>query len=148
MSRILAVFFSALLFGLGLGISGMTRPSKIIGFLDVAGKWDPSLVFVMVGAIAVHSITFRLITKRKSPVLATNFKIPKSRQIDLPLILGAVLFGAGWGLGGFCPGPAIVAWASRGGSVLVFLLSMLAGIYFYHCVGKIFLAKGLVSKCR
>jgi hypothetical protein len=142
MSLLLAAFFSALMFGLGLGVAGMTLPSKVIGFLDVTGNWDPSLAFVMIGAIAVHSVSYRLITMRASPILTANFQIPAKRQIDPKLILGSLLFGAGWGLGGFCPGPAIGAAVSGVSSVLVFLVSMIAGVYLHQFINKSFLSKG------
>ena len=142
MSLILAAFFSAVIFGLGLGLSGMTLPTKVIGFLDVTGNWDPSLAFVMIGAIVVHSVSYRLIMKRKSPILTTAFQIPTKRQIDLKLILGSLLFGAGWGLGGFCPGPAIVASVSGATSVLLFVASMVAGIYLHYFVNTLLLSKG------
>jgi uncharacterized membrane protein YedE/YeeE len=127
----LAAFVSALIFGLGLGLSGMTLPSKVIGFLDITGAWDPSLAAVMVGAILVHSISFRLIAKRKSPMLTAEFQIPSRRDIDWRLILGAVLFGAGWGLGGFCPGPALVGLATGQGPVVIFVASMLVGMWLH-----------------
>ncbi len=142
MSLVVAAYVSALLFGLGLGISGMTLPHKVIGFLDVTGNWDPSLAFVMVGAIAVHSISFRLITKRESPILTTAFHIPTKRAIDSKLIIGSLIFGAGWGLGGFCPGPAIVASVSGAPSVLTFLAFMVAGVYAHKFFNKWFLSKG------
>ena len=141
MSLLLAAFFSALIFGLGLGVSGMTLPSKVIGFLDVTGTWDPSLAFVMIGAIAVHSLSYQLITKRASPILTGNFQIPTKRQIDSKLILGSLLFGAGWGLGGFCPGPAIVAAVSGAPSVLVFLASMVAGVFVHKFLNNSILSK-------
>ncbi len=136
MSLVLAAFLSALLFGVGLGVAGMTLPEKVIGFLDVTGHWDPSLAFVMVGAIAVHGLSYRLITKRESPMLTPNFQIPTKRQIDPKLILGSVLFGVGWGLGGFCPGPAIVGVVSGTPSVLVFLASMIIGVYLHRIYDK------------
>lgn len=142
MSLALAAFFSALLFGLGLGVSGMTLPSKVIGFLDVTGNWDPSLAFVMFGAIAVHSVTFRLIAKRESPLLTTKFQIPTNKDIDPKLIVGSLLFGAGWGLGGFCPGPALVSLVSGVPSVAVFVVSMIVGVYLHHFVNKKLLSKG------
>jgi uncharacterized membrane protein YedE/YeeE len=132
MKILAAAFFSALVFGLGLGISGMTLPSKVIGFLDVAGNWDPSLMAVMVGAILVHSISYQLITKRKSPLLVEKFQIPNRRDIDWKLILGSVAFGAGWGIGGFCPGPALVGLMSGNSSVLIFVFSMVIGIYAHN----------------
>lgn len=132
MKHYLAAFSSALIFGLGLGLSGMTLPAKVIGFLDITGQWDPSLMAVMVGAILVHSVSFRLITKRSSPVLVSEFKIPTNRDIDWKLVLGSAIFGAGWGLGGFCPGPALVGVVTGEPSVLIFVLSMVAGIYLHH----------------
>jgi len=129
MKLILSAFFSALVFGVGLGIAGMTLPTKVIGFLDVTGAWDPSLAFVMIGAIAVHGVSYRLIMRRSSPVLTPKFFIPSRRDLDAKLLLGALIFGIGWGLGGFCPGPAIVASVSGHASVLIFVASMVAGIY-------------------
>lgn len=131
MKLILSAFFSALVFGVGLGIAGMTLPTKVIGFLDVTGAWDPSLAFVMIGAIAVHGVSYRLIMRRSSPVLTPKFFIPSRRDLDAKLLLGALIFGIGWGLGGFCPGPAIVASVSGHASVLIFVASMVAGIYVH-----------------
>ena len=136
MKQSLAAFVSALLFGLGLGISGMTLPAKVLGFLDVAGEWDPSLMAVMVGAILVHSVSYRLITKRSSPVLAAEFKIPTKRDIDSKLILGSAIFGAGWGLGGFCPGPSLVGLVTGKPSVVVFVISMIGGVYLHEIFNK------------
>jgi len=131
-----ASFGSALLFGLGLGLSGMTLPSKVIGFLDVTGPWDPTLAFVMMGAIFVHAISFRLITKRTSPFLTTSFRLPTRNDIDSMLIIGALVFGLGWGLAGFCPGPAIVGLVSGIPAVFVFVASMLVGIYAHRFVSR------------
>lgn len=131
MKNLSAAFVSALLFGLGLGISGMTLPSKVQGFLDVTGQWDPSLLLVMAGAVLVHSITFRLITKRESPVLASQFQLPKRNDIDWKLVLGSAIFGAGWGLGGFCPGPALVGLVTGQEAVVIFVVSMVGGIYLH-----------------
>ncbi len=141
MKLILAAFFSALVFGIGLGISGMTLPSKVIGFLDVTGNWDPSLAAVMFGAILVHAISYRLITKRKSPILTTEFQIPTRRDVDWKLILGAVLFGAGWGLGGFCPGPALVGVVTGKSSVVIFVASMLVGMWAHNLLNSVLLQK-------
>lgn len=129
-------FGAALLFGLGLGLSGMTLPSKVIGFLDITGHWDPTLAFVMVGAILVHSISFQLITRRSSPFLSTSFRLPTHKEIDFKLVVGAAIFGLGWGLGGFCPGPAIVGLVTGMPAVLVFVVSMVAGIYAYRVVSR------------
>lgn len=136
MKTFLAVFACGLLFGLGLGVAGMTLPSKVIGFLDITGDWDPSLMAVMVGAILVHAVLYRLITKRSSPVLDSKFQIPTRKDIDWKLLVGASLFGAGWGLGGFCPGPAIVSLVTGESSVVVFVVSMIAGIFVYNLFDK------------
>lgn len=132
----LAALGSGALFAIGLAISGMTRPEKILGFLDFAGPWDASLVFVMLGAIAVHFVAFRIITRRASPLFDTKFHIPTRKDVDARLILGATIFGVGWGLGGFCPGPAI-ACASSGSLVgVVFLVGMTAGIFLENKMKK------------
>lgn len=136
MKQYLAAFVSALIFGLGLGISGMTLPAKVLGFLDITENWDPSLMAVMVGAILVHSLSYRLITKRDSPVLAKEFKIPKRRDIDWKLILGSAIFGAGWGLGGFCPGPALVGVVTGEPAVVIFVISMVAGVYLHQFLNR------------
>lgn len=136
MSLVLAAFLSALLFGVGLGVAGMTLPEKVIGFLDVTGHWDPSLAYVMVGAIAVHGVSYRWITNRESPMLTPSFQIPTKRQIDPKLILGSMLFGVGWGLAGFCPGPAIVGVVSGAPSVLIFSASMIGGVYMHRVYEK------------
>ncbi len=124
----LAAFGAGALFSVGLAISGMTRPSKIIGFLDVAGAWDASLLFVMGGAVAVYFIAYRLITRRSSPLFDAKFDLPTRKDIDLRLVLGAALFGIGWGLGGFCPGPGLVAAGGGSAGALVFVAGMTLGI--------------------
>jgi len=131
MKASVASFVCGIVFALGLGISGMTQPSKVIGFLDIAGAWDLSLAFVMVGAIGVYFVAFRMIRMRRAPMLTGRFSIPTRNDIDPQLILGATIFGAGWGLGGFCPGPAITSLASGAAPVVVFVASMVAGIYLY-----------------
>jgi len=141
MNLFISAYVSALLFGLGLGVSGMTQPSKVIGFLDIAGNWDPSLLFVMVGAIAVHSVSYRLITKRESPVLTTKFQIPTNKQLDASLIIGSAVFGMGWGIGGFCPGPALVASVSGALPVLFFLGAMISGVYLHRLYKNLFLSE-------
>lgn len=128
MIRLLGVFVSGVVFALGLGISGMTRPEKIIAFLDVTGRWDPSLALVMVGAIASYSLLYRLVRRGDAPLFEESFSVPERREIDPKLVGGAALFGVGWGLGGFCPGPAIVALLSGAPVVFVFVGSMLSGM--------------------
>lgn len=120
---------SGALFAVGLAISGMTRPAKVIGFLDLGGAWDPSLAFVMVGAIGVHFVTLRLITRRVRPLFDQRFHIPTRKDIDTRLLAGAALFGVGWGLGGFCPGPGLVSAAAGSVPAVVFVLGMTIGMF-------------------
>jgi uncharacterized membrane protein YedE/YeeE len=122
-------FVSGIVFALGLGLAGMTRPSKILAFLDVAGPWDPSLAFVMVGAIGVHFVSVRVARRASSPSLAPRFAWPLEKGIDGRLLLGAALFGIGWGLAGYCPGPSLVSLASLGPGVLLFVAAMAVGTF-------------------
>lgn len=126
--RILLNLVAGVIFGLGLIMSGMANPEKVLNFLDFAGTWDPSLAFVMAGAIAVTTIGYWLARQRSAPLLEDVFQIPPTRPITVPLIAGSALFGLGWGLSGFCPGPAIVALALSAPGTLVFVPAMLAGI--------------------
>ncbi|MCJ2141330.1 YeeE/YedE family protein [Methylobacterium sp. E-066] len=126
--RILAALAAGLTFGLGLALSGMLNPARVRGFLDVAGAWDPSLVFVLGGAVTVSGLGFLLSRRLPGPVLETRFDLPTRRRIDAPLILGAALFGIGWGLSGFCPGPAVAALSTGAVPVLVFVVAMLIGM--------------------
>jgi uncharacterized protein len=125
---IASAFVAAVLFAIGLVISGMTTPSKVVGFLDVFGQWDPSLAFVMVGAIGVHAVLHWLIRKRPSPLFAGVFHIPTKGRIDMRLVLGAVLFGVGWGIAGLCPGPALVVSIAGTLPVAAFLLAAIVGM--------------------
>src|SRR5271163_4855474 len=134
MKALLASFVSGIVFALGLGISGMTRPVKVIGFLDFFGQWDASLAFVMLGAIAVYFVAYRLSRRMASPWLAPEFSLPKRSDLDIKLIAGAAIFGAGWGLGGFCPGPALASLASGALPVLVFVLAMALGMYLHSWI--------------
>lgn len=129
MSRLLASFGAGVLFAVGLAISGMTQPSKVVGFLDFTGEWDPSLVFVMGAAVGVTFILFRLSWRRGAPLFAPKFQLPTRRDIDGRLIAGSALFGAGWGLGGFCPGPVLSSVATGAADIFIFLASMSAGMY-------------------
>ena len=128
----IVIFLSGLVFAIGLGVSGMTQPAKIVGFLDFTGAWDPSLLGVMGGAVVVNFVLYRLIFKRPTPLFGSSFSLPTRRDIDARLLLGAALFGAGWGLGGFCPGPAVVSSASTASSVLTFVLAMLGGMFLFE----------------
>jgi len=131
----LVALASGVIFALGLGISGMGRPAKVLAFLDVAGAWDPSLAFVMAGAIGVHGTFVWLTRTREAPVLAPRFARPAGRTIDAALVFGSALFGIGWGLIGYCPGPAVVAAASLSATPLLFCISMLAGLYLAPLLG-------------
>ena len=124
------------IFALGLGISGMTQPHIVRGFLDIAGHWDWRLMGVMIGAIGVHAITYRLIIKRSSPILDTNFQLPSKKDFDSRLILGAIIFGLGWGWTGICPGPAIVSLASGEKAFFYFVGSMLVGMKTLQLLDK------------
>jgi uncharacterized protein len=119
---------AGLLFGVGLVISGMADPAKVLNFLDVAGSWDPSLAFVMGGAIAVALPGYWLVFRRSRPVLADQFRLPSKQSLDRRLVGGAAVFGVGWGLAGFCPGPAIVSLALGAPGTLIFVPAMLIGI--------------------
>lgn len=121
-------FGIGLVFGLGLIISGMTDPGKVLGFLDLAGLWDPSLALVMGGAILVGVFAFAVARKRSTSVLGGAMQLPTARHIDRRLVLGSLLFGAGWGIAGFCPGPAIVSLGAGEPKAVVFVLAMLAGM--------------------
>lgn len=126
---------AGLIFGVGLAISGMTQPDKVLAFLDVTGAWDPSLAFVMGGALGLHALFYPLVRKRTTPIAAITFQVPTRSDITGRLIAGAALFGVGWGLGGFCPGPALTS-AGPGlvnlTSVLVFLPMMLLGMITFN----------------
>ena len=131
MKKALSTFLVGFIFAMGLGISGMIRPSNVQGFLNIWGEWRPALIFVMIGAILVHSIAYPLIMRRKSPLLDSKFYVPNRKDITPHLIVGAMLFGMGWGIGGFCPGPALVSLAGMQSSTLVFLISMFAGMFIF-----------------
>ena len=126
MIRIIALI-SGFVFAVGLGVSGMVKPQKVIGFLDVFGHWDPSLAMVMIGAIGVHAVAYLVVKRMKTPVLDNRFHLPSYSGLDPKLIIGAILFGAGWGLSGFCPGPALVSVTTLEEPALIFCGSMLVG---------------------
>ncbi|GLS43592.1 YeeE/YedE family protein [Methylobacterium brachythecii] len=126
--RILAALGLGLLFGLGLALSGMLDPARVRGFLDVFGAWDPSLVFVLGGAVTVSSLGYQLVRRLSKPALAESFQIPTNRRVDGKLIGGSALFGIGWGLSGFCPGPAVAALSTGVLPVAVFVAAMLVGM--------------------
>lgn len=122
-------FGLGLLFGIGLVVSGMSDPAKVLNFLDVFGTWDPSLAFVMGGAVLVAFVGYRFVLRRDRPVSAPRFDLPRHERIDAPLLAGATIFGLGWGLGGFCPGPAITALGLGASGTLAFLPAMIAGMW-------------------
>jgi uncharacterized membrane protein YedE/YeeE len=136
MQHRISVFLVGLLFGLGLILSGMTDPGKVIGFLDISGLWDPSLALVMGGAIAVGFFAFAIAKKRTVNFLGGALHLPKSNQIDKPLVIGAMLFGAGWGLAGFCPGPGLVSLASGNAKGAFFVAFMLVGMQLFEIFNR------------
>ena len=131
MKQLLSAWFGGFIFAIGLGLSGMTDANKVIGFLNLAGDWDPSLAFVMVGAISVHLAFYKWGLKRETPLFSAQFYIPTRQDIDPKLLGGAALFGVGWGMGGFCPGPGLVSSAGLGTAALVFTGSMLLGMVLH-----------------
>lgn len=134
--RLLAALISGLLFGVGLMVSGMANPAKVLGFLDIAGRWDPSLAFVMAGAIALGSIAFLFAKRHKKSLLGLPMQIPASTDVTLRLVLGSAVFGVGWGLAGFCPGPALVALGAGIPKALGFLAAMLAGMAVFELLER------------
>ena len=132
----LSALLVGFIFSLGLGLSGMTDPEKIKGFLNIFGSWDPSLIFVMVGAIGVHLLTYQIIRQRKSPLFSTHWHVPQKTEITKSLVIGAVLFGVGWGLAGFCPGPAITSLTTLNSTVWVFVLFMILGMLLFKLIDK------------
>jgi uncharacterized membrane protein YedE/YeeE len=129
---LVTALLAGLVFGLGLIVSGMADPAKVLGFLDLAGAWDPSLAFVMAGAIAVALVAFALARRRTRSLLGLELQLPQGRGIDRRLVLGSLLFGIGWGLAGFCPGPALVALGMGQAKAAVFVLAMLAGMVIFE----------------
>lgn len=128
----ISALIAGVIFGLGLMLSGMTDPKKVIGFLDIAGHWDPSLMFVMIGAIAVSYFAFRQAKKRTHSFIGEQIQLPITQQIDKSLVLGAIIFGIGWGLVGLCPGPALVVLTLGGYEVVLFVLAMLTGMEIHR----------------
>lgn len=128
----LTSLLAGLVFGLGLMVSGMANPAKVLGFLDLFGRWDPSLALVMAGAIAVGAVAFALARRRSVSLLGAAMKLPAASHIDRRLVLGSLLFGIGWGVAGFCPGPALVALGMGEIKAVVFVLAMLAGMVLFE----------------
>lgn len=129
MAALVSAFIWGAVFALGLGIAGMTQPTRIIAFLDITGDWNPSLLFVMGGAVMLGLVTFPWIVSGAKPLWAERFHLPRQQLIDRALILGAMIFGIGWGLAGYCPGPALVALTTFSPHATVFVFTMAAGLY-------------------
>lgn len=136
--QILMALILGLIFGLGLIISGMTNPSKVIGFLDIFGRWDPSLALVMVGAISIAFVGFRYSAKQSRSVFGYDISLPTKSQPDRKLIIGSLVFGAGWGLAGFCPGPALTSLLSGGIKPLAFTAAMVVGMVIFELQLKLY----------
>jgi hypothetical protein len=130
-AQLVSSLASGVVFGLGLAVSQMVNPAKVIGFLDVAGRWDPTLLFVMAGALLVTVPAFRWVVKRPYPLFAAGFLLPKRKDVEPRLVIGAALFGIGWGLAGLCPGPAVTALVTLAMPIGVFFVAMLAGAFAY-----------------
>ena len=137
MGRNLSALLAGLVFGLGLTISQMVNPAKVLAFLDLLGNWDPSLAFVMGSALLVTVIGYRFVWQRPRPVFAPSYEVPGNRAVDARLAAGAVLFGIGWGLVGLCPGPAITAVTFGGPPIFVFLASMAAGMVAFEAMNRL-----------
>ena len=135
--KLLMALLAGLLFGLGLILSGMTDPAKVLGFLDLTGNWDPSLAFVMGGALLVGSLVFPFATRRPKSILGEAMRLPTATRIDRRLVLGGLMFGVGWGLAGYCPGPALASLAPGGSKPLLFFVAMLAGMALFELLESI-----------
>lgn len=134
--HIVSAFIVGLVFGIGLIVAGMTNPAKVQGFLDLAGNWDPSLAFVMGGAILVGLVAFRFAGRRERSLLGEAMRLPAATRIDRRLVVGGLTFGAGWGLAGFCPGPALASLATGSGKALIFTAAMLAGMILFEVLER------------
>lgn len=126
--RLVLTYLTGLIFGLGIAVSGMINPAKVINFFDFFGNWDPSLAFVMGGALAVTFVGYRLAMRRPAPLLADRFQLPVNQRIDARLLGGAAIFGIGWGIAGFCPGAALPALGTGHGEVFIFVAALISGI--------------------
>jgi uncharacterized membrane protein YedE/YeeE len=136
MGRHVSVLAAGLLFGFGLALAGMTHAGKVLGFLDVAGNWDPSLLLVLTGAVIVTLAAFRLILRRPRPLFESKFKLPTAREIDASLMAGAAVFGIGWGISGYCPGPGIALLAAPGWETWVFIPAVLIGDFLHGALTR------------
>ena len=136
MRRLALAYVCGVVFAVGLAISGMTHPSKVLAFLDFTGDWDPSLALVMGAGLAVNFVFFRIAARRGAPLLARSFSLPPKTAVDARLIGGAALFGVGWGLGGFCPGPALVSAVTGAAPVIAFVVAMLASMALFDVLDR------------
>lgn len=141
--RLILSYAIGLVFGIGISISGMANPAKVLNFFDVAGAWDPSLAFVMGGALIVTFIGYRFVLKQPAPMMASSFQLPTRRDLDLPLLGGSAVFGIGWGIAGFCPGGALPALGTGRSEVLLFVAALLAGIFAAKLLQSAFQPKPL-----
>lgn len=137
MGKNISGLLAGLVFGIGLTLSQMLNPAKVLAFLDILGNWDPSLAFVMGGALIVTAIGYRLVWQREKPAFADRFQVPGNRTIDTRLAIGAIMFGIGWGLVGLCPGPAIAALTIGGLPIIGFMAAMIAGMIAYEGIKAI-----------
>jgi len=135
MDRLLSALAAGLVFGVGLALSGMTHAEKVLGFLDVSGRWDPSLLFVLGGAVGVTLVAFRYVLRRDAAVLGEEFRLPVTADIDRPLIVGAVVFGIGWGIAGYCPGPGLALLAAPSWETWVFVPAFFVGGALHRAFG-------------
>lgn len=135
--QLIMAWMAGLVFGIGLIVSGMTNPAKVIGFLDLAGRWDPSLAFVMGGAILVGVVAFGFARKREHSLLGAAMRLPTATRVDRRLVIGSLAFGTGWGLAGYCPGPALASLASGGLEPVLFSLAMLAGMALFEVFERV-----------
>ena len=136
MSALWSALGAGFVFGLGLWVSGMANPKKVLGFLDVTGQWDASLMLVMGGAVVVTVVGFRLVSSLNTPVFESKFELPSRKDIDIPLVAGAGIFGIGWGIGGYCPGPALTAFSTLSAEAIVFVAAMIAGGVLHKLVTR------------
>jgi len=136
MNALILALGAGFVFGIGLWVSGMANPKKVLGFLDVTGNWDASLMLVMAGAVAVTLLGFRFVLARARPIFAEKFELPTRKDIDLPLVAGAAIFGIGWGIAGYCPGPALTALATLSVESVVFVAAMLVGGFLQRALWR------------
>ncbi|WP_191600192.1 YeeE/YedE family protein [Marinomonas algicola] len=135
--KALITFITGLLFGVGLAFSEMTNPAVVIGFLDITRNWNPSLLFVMVGAIAIGFIGYQIQKRRKKPLFDSSWSIPTRKDIDSPLIIGSILFGIGWGLSGYCPGPGLTALINNPSEGIIFVIALILGSGLFQVQSKL-----------